>query len=236
MRQIMLTVMAVFCVATVSAGDIKSEKGNDAEQLFKQMEAKLHKAKTVSLSFASKAESDGEPFKGWKLKGTVAVVGGNKGRVEMSGGKEGSERFKALSISDGKQVVQDKGKPRPAPKVYTSNLLTIVARSGFFLMIAPLPPEPFTNPNFDLREGFTVSGFKLGKKEKIGERETQRIDYMLSVKGNAGKFPVAVWIDLKTRLPVKRQLQEAADKIWYTETYEITLDGKVDVKKFEFPK
>jgi hypothetical protein len=127
-------------------------------------------------------------------------------------------------------MVQDNGKPQPAPKVYTSNLMTVVARSGFFITIMPLPPEPFTNPDFDLKEGFSVSGFKLGKKEKIGERETQRVDYVLSVKGNEGQFPAAVWIDLKTGLPVKRELSGM-----YTENYELKLDGKLDLKMFELP-
>jgi outer membrane lipoprotein-sorting protein len=233
MRQITLTAVTVLCAATVFAADAPSEKGKSAEQWFQQMEAKLSKAKTVSLSFTSNAESEAEPFKGWKLKGTVAVMAGNKGRLEMNGGKPGGEPFKALSISSGTQTVQDRGKPQPAPKVYTSNLLTIVARSGFSLMTMPLPPEPFANPNFDLKEGFSASDFKLGKKEKIGERQTQRVDYVLSVKGNAGKLSASVWIDLKTGVPVKRRVGEEANKVWITETYEITLDGKVDTKKFE---
>jgi outer membrane lipoprotein-sorting protein len=231
MRQITLTVMAVLCAATLSAADNQDEKGNDAEQLFQRMEAKLHAAKTVNLSFDSKVISESLPIKGSKLKGTVAIADGNKARVEMSGGKTGSAPIKGLLISDGTQMVQNDGKLRPAPKVTASNLLTVVARSGFFITIMPLPPEPFTNPDFDLKEGFSVSGFKLGNKEKIGARETQRVDYVLSVKGNEGQFPAAVWIDLKTGLPVKRELTGM-----YTENYELTLDGKLDPKLFELPK
>jgi outer membrane lipoprotein-sorting protein len=205
MRQITLTVITVLCAATLSAADNQDEKGKDAEQLFQRMEAKLHAAKTVSLSFDSTVVSESLPIKGSKLKGTVAVMDGKKARLEMSGGKTGGHPFKGLLISDATQMVQN--------------------RSGFFITIMPLPPEPFTNPDFDLKEGFTVSGFKLGKKETIGERETQRVDYVLSVKGNEGQFPAAVWIDLKTGLPVKRELTGM-----YTENYELTLDGKLDTK------
>jgi outer membrane lipoprotein-sorting protein len=231
MRQITLTVVTVLCAATLSAADNQDEQGKDAEKLFQRMEAKLHAAKTVSLSFDSSVESESIPIKGWKLKGTVAVMDGKKARLEMNGGKTGGEPFKGLLISDGTQMVQNHGKPQPAPKVGPSNLITEIARSGFFITIMPLPPEPFTNPDFDLKEGFSVSGFKLGNKEKIGERETQRVDYVLSVKGNEGQFPAAVWIDLKTGLPVKRELTGM-----YTENYELTLDGKLDPKLFELPK
>ena len=231
MRQITLTVIAVLCAATLSAADNQDEQGKDAEQLFRRMEAKMHAAKTVSLSFDSSVVSESLPIKGSKLKGTVFIADGKKARLEMSGGKTGGEPFKGLLISDGTQMVQNHGKPQPAPKVCPSNLITEIARSGFFITIMPLPPEPFTNPDFDLKEGFSVSGFTLSKKEKLGERETQRVDYVLSVKGNEGQFPAAVWIDLKTGLPVKRELTGM-----YTENYELTLDGKLDPKLFELPK
>jgi hypothetical protein len=51
------------------------------------------------------------------------------------------------------------------------------------------------------------------------------------VKGNEGQFPATVWIDLKSGLPVKRELTGM-----YTENYEFTLDGKLDPKLFELPK
>jgi outer membrane lipoprotein-sorting protein len=224
-------VMAVLSAATLSAADNKDEKGKAAEQLFQQMETKLHAAKTISLSFDSQVVSDSLPIKGSKLKGTVVIADGKKARVEMSGSTAGGKTFHGLQISDGAQLVQDNGQPRPAPKLYTSNLLTVVARSGFFITIMPLPPEPFTNPDIDLKEGFSVSGFTLGNKEKVGELETRQVDYVLSVKGNAGQFPATVWIDLKTGLPVKREL-----KGMYTENYELKLDGKLDPKMFELPK
>ena len=103
-------------------------------------------------------------------------------------------------------------------------------------MITPLPPEPFANPDFDLKEGFSVSGFKLGPKERIGEGKARRVDYTLAVKGNEGTFPVSLWIDLKTGLPVKRQVGTGVAKVWYTETYQVKLNDKLDPKTFELPK
>ena len=236
MRQITLTALTILCAAPLLAADNEVEK-RGAQQLFQRMETKLEKAKTLSLSFDGKFESESPPFKGWKLKGTVAVMG-SKSRTEISRGKSGNEPFEALTVSDGTQMVEVQGsnrKTRPAPKVSISNLLTLVSRPGLMIMMTPLPPEPFANPDFDLKEGFSVSDFKLGPKEQIGARETQRVDYTLSVKGNVGTFSASVWIDLKTGLPVKRQVGEGAEKVWYSETYEVRLDGKLDPKMFELP-
>lgn len=236
MRQITLTVMLVLLAAKPIAAENDGEA--KAQQLFNQMEAKLEAAKTLSLSFDSKFETDSPPFNGWTLKGT-AVVMKKEFRAEISGGKPGKKAFEALTVSDGIQVVEIQGpnrKTRPASKVGVSNLLTVLARPGFIMMITPLPPEPFANADFDLKDGFSVSGFKLGPKERIGERETQRVDYTLSVKGNTGGFQVLVWIDSKTGLPLKRQVGTDAEKVWYSETYEVTVDGNVDPKTFELPK
>jgi hypothetical protein len=154
MRLITLTALTVLCAATLLAADNEGEKQN-AQQLFQQMEAKLEKATTLSLSFDSKFETDSPPFKGWKLKGTVAVMG-KKSRAELNGGKPGGEPFNVMSISDGVQTLDIQGsnrKTRPVPKVRNSNLLTVLTRSGFTMMTMPLPPEPFANPDFDLKEG-----------------------------------------------------------------------------------
>jgi outer membrane lipoprotein-sorting protein len=237
MRHITLTALIVLLTVTTLAGENDSDEAS-AQRLFKKMEAKLETAKTLRLSFDSKFETDSPPFKGWILKGTVAVKD-KQSRAEISRGKPGNEPFKALTVSDGTQVVEiqeGNRKTRPASKVSISNLLTLVERPGFMMMTTPLPPEPFANPNFDLKEGFSVSGFKLGPREQIGARETQRVDYTLSVKGNSGTFPVSVWIDSKTGLPVKRQVGTDTEKVWYSENYEVTLDGKVDPKTFELPK
>jgi hypothetical protein len=82
---------------------------------------------------------------------------------------------------------------------------------------------------------FPVSGFKLGNKEKIGECEAQRLDYVLGVKGKETTYHVTVWIDVKTELPVKRLVSDGGLP-WFTETYEMKLDGKLDPKIFEIPR
>jgi hypothetical protein len=237
MRHIALTAVLASYAATLSAADREGGQQN-AQRLFQQMEANLEKAEALHLSFDGRFETQSPPFQGWKLKGTVAVMG-KRYRSEISGGKPGNDPFKALTVSDGTRVVTNRGsdrKTRPASKVGVSNLLTVVSRPGFMMLITPLPPEPFVNPDVDFKEGFPVSGFKLGPKEQVGGRETQRVDYTLGVKGNDGAFAASVWIDLKAGLPVKRRVGEGGETVWYSETYEVGLGGKLDAKMFELPK
>ena len=125
--------------------------------------------------------------------------------------------------------------PHDTPKDLDLEIRTWVARPGLFLPQAPLPDVAVA----DAKDRYRVSGFKLGNKEKVGERETQRLDYQLSVKGQDLPFSVTVWIDLKSGLPVKRLVTSGAgkEKFAVSETYgKLTLDEKVDPKKFDLPK
>ncbi len=83
-----------------------------------------------------------------------------------------------------------------------------------------------------------VSGFTLGKKEKLNGRVAQIIEYELKFSGFNDSVAVVVWVDTKTNLPLKRMESDKKDgKLDYTETYtKLTLGGKIDEKKFELPK
>jgi hypothetical protein len=170
-------------------------------------------------------------------------MSGNKLRLEFSGGKnpgDDGKPYKVLWMSDGTTrsiiTVSGEGKPKPgkAPKNLAARFLTVVARPGVLMSQLPLPDVAVA----DEKERFPVSNFTLGKEEKVGERQTQRLDYQLAVKGQNPTFSVTVWIDLKTGLPVKRLVTggEGEEKLAYCETYNLTLDGKLDPKMFELPK
>jgi outer membrane lipoprotein-sorting protein len=231
--------LALLMVLSVSAQD-----NNEAEQLFQTMEAKLDKAKALNLSFDVKIEEGELPGfpKGTGPKGTLAVMSGNEFRLEFRGGKnpgDDGKPHKVLWISDGTQsmmTVSGEGKPKPGktPKNLAAGFMTVVARPGVLMSQSPLPDVAVA----DEKERFPVSGFQLGKKERVGERETQRLDYHLAVKGQNPRFSVTVWIDLKTGLPVKRRVTGGVgeEKLAYSETYELKLDGKLDPKLFELPK
>ena len=88
-----------------------------------------------------------------------------------------------------------------------------------------------------LDDMFKVSDFVLGKKEKVGEREAQVIDYKL-VMDNRDTAETTIWIDTETKLPLKRVLssKNANESLRITETYRIRVNGKIDGKKFELLK
>jgi len=222
---------------------VSAQDNKDAEKLFQAMEAKLDKATALDLAFTLTVQEGQLPGirQGDGIKGTLAIMSGNKLRLEYSGAKNAEGKpAQVVRISDGAQqimTVEGEGKPTPSKvsKDFTAGFLTVVARPGIYMAQLPLADVKVA----DEKERFPVSGFKLGKKEKVGERETQRLDYQLAVKGDVAKFSVTLWIELKTGLPVKRLIAMEAgpnEKIVYSETYEITLDGRLDPKKFELPK
>jgi len=215
---------------------------DDAEKLFRQMEAKLMKAKTVDCAFDAKVEAD----KTGTLKGAVLLGEGNKVRIEMSnesGGMKGEETV----ISDGtKSKASDKGAlTTDVPKWLGEAVRAAVARCGVALLsvLGPRPADPekeFPEKEFKIDEHFQVSDFKLGKKEMVNKQEAQAVQYTLTLKKpKKEKIEVSVWIDPKTQLPLKRVLTGTLDgkKMTITETYtKMEIDGKIDPKQFELPK
>lgn len=226
--------------------------GDDrAKQLFQEMEQRLAKAKSLECAFEIKAEwaSGGDPRKTMLLEGSLFLADGNRVREEMNERTDGRPLFKFL-VSDGARWWwHDKGSPphlvdkKPWASL-NADFLTSLARAGFFLPTAPLPPVEAA----DGKDRFPVSGFRLGPKEKLGEREAQRLEHQLFIKGQKGpkgeelSFPVTVWLDPQTSLPIKRMLSlkfvgTKEPELVITESYgKLVLDGEVNAKKFELPK
>lgn len=205
---------------------------NEAEKLFHAMEQKLDKAQTLECVFEVKINT-------LSYEGSLFLAQGNRARLEINEATKGRP-MRLLMISDGaRRSFQDNGISRPqlgdTPKNLNGEILTWVARPGVFLPSTPLPDVKADAA----KDRFQVSGFELGKKEKVGEREAQRLDYQLSVKGLDHTLSVAVWLDLTSRLPVKRVATErvAGQETIVVEIYgTLTLDEKVDAKKFDLPK
>jgi outer membrane lipoprotein-sorting protein len=199
---------------------------NEAEQLFRQMEAKVIKAKTVECAFDAKVEAD----KTGTIKGTLLLGEGKKCRMEM-GIEFGGMKEKFTMISDGtkmKAVID--GKPTPAEDAnlgYVKEMRAAVVHGVAFTSWSTGLPVPVY---------FRASDFKLGKKEMVDKQEAQVVQYtlthpLLRPKQEA-KYDVTVWIDTKTQLPLKRVFNGTM-----TETYtKLEVDGKIDAKQFELPK
>jgi hypothetical protein len=167
--------------------------------------------------------------------GSLVLAEGNRACVQINEATEGRS-MRLLIVSDGtRRSFQDNGIGQPqlgdTPKNLNAEIVTWVARSGVFLPHAPLPDVRVD----EAKDQFRVSGFQLGKKEKVGEQEKQRLEYQLSVRGL--EFSVAIWLDLNTGLPIKRLVTQRGQQTTVVETYpKLTLNEKVDAKKFDLPK
>jgi hypothetical protein len=112
--------------------------------------------------------------------------------------------------------------------------------AGLFRVRAEEPGEK--EPGLD--DLLNVSDFVLGKKEQVGEREAQVIDYKLVMDNGPPQVTEStiwlgtVWLDTETKLPLKRVLsfKNANESRRVTETYRIRINIKIDEKKFELPK
>ena len=213
---------------------------NEAEKLFRQMEKEVNNAKAVRVASDDKADA-----RGIRLKWTLVFVEGNKCRVELEGtgdlqGLEGSV-FKQVTTSDGAKLLSvQRGTPKPkedAPKDLTNMLKGSISRCG--MSVQWLTGFDSKKTGFKIDEDFKVTDFVLGDKEKVGEHEAQVVRYNVFLRGKV-KLPVSVWLDAKTKLPLKRVTtipDKGEQKLTVTETFtQVTLNPKLEPKTFELPK
>jgi outer membrane lipoprotein-sorting protein len=225
------------------AAMVGADNDKDAEKAFQEMSAALTKAKSFACTFEMKMDTpDGKG----SFKGSLAVAPGNKVRIEMKGGG-GGKTMDLLVVSDGaKSVTVDDKKTQPvrdAPKNMGKLVLGGTARGGIFApmwLAVEVHADGEKPRETDLDELLKVSGFKLGKKEKVDDKEAQAIEYTLTAASVGGeKINATVWVDVKTHVPLKRMLTaKIGDKqLTVTETYsKVEVDGKIDAKTFELPK
>jgi len=225
------------------AAMVGADNDKDAEKAFQEMSATLTKAKSFACTFDVKMDApDGKG----SFKGSLAVAQGNKVRVEMSG-EGGGKTMELLVVSDGAKSVtisDKKTQPiRDTPKNMSKLVLGGTARGGIFVpmwLAVQVVPEGKEPPEVDLEESIKVSDFKLGKKEKVDDKEALAIEYVLTAASAGGeKLNTTVWVDAKTHVPLKRLLTaKVGDKqLTVTETYsKVEVDGKLDAKTFELPK
>jgi outer membrane lipoprotein-sorting protein len=216
---------------------VPNAEPTDAEKLFRQMDMKVMKAKTLECVYEWKIEMDNE---GAALKGRLLLGEGNKFRSEWTYERGIYPKVKFLYLSDGeklvaiingkKEVVADR-----TAKGEADFLRAKLSRWNLYLPGNPVLLLPASLGNkgreFKIEDDLKVSDFKFGKKEMVGKREAQIVEYKLTVKGKAQMQ--TVWLDAKTQLPVKRTSKGGH----YTVTYsKLTFDGKIDAKQFELPK
>src|SRR5262249_45039224 len=106
---------------------LPGQADDQGDQLFRQMEAKLSKAKTFSLSF----DVNFEEIDTGKLQGSLASMSGNKARFEMQGKLAGKDGL--LIVSDGSRI-RIRGKlddtTEDTPKKFDELIRAFVSRAG----------------------------------------------------------------------------------------------------------
>jgi outer membrane lipoprotein-sorting protein len=241
MRLLLSLALLVVTAWPAAAGE------NEAEKLFRGMEKNVREAKTLQLHFDATI-TDGNAEK-WNAKGTLVLGEGDKLRMESESKLSGFE-VKFTIVSDGTDMMRSDstkapGKPKDdrtktdkSPKDFGVYFRGALPRDGLFVSFQ----------NLDRRgdfpaDIFKLSDFKLAGKETIGERNTQVLQYTITMKEKGkNKEPnvlsMKMWLDAKTNLPVKMAMTGGRSGITdVTETYsEFTIDGKVDAKSFELPK
>jgi outer membrane lipoprotein-sorting protein len=216
---------------------------NQAEKLFRESEKRLAEADQVQITVESTLEGTRE--KG-HFKGTLLLARGNKASVVVQGNIL-DEKIKLSFVSNGTRMKMEmtmlkSQEEKDIPKDFNATLAVTISRAGMlaglFRARAQRPGEK--EPGLD--DLLKVSDLVLGKKEKVGERETQVIDYKLVMdNGYTAESTIwlgTIWLDTETKLPLKRVLsfKNANESRRVTETYQIRVNGKIDLKKFELPK
>jgi outer membrane lipoprotein-sorting protein len=217
---------------------------NDAEKMFRAMESKVRAVKSLKMVCELEGTISDEDDR-IKVKASQQFAGKNKARFELHTEMLGIIS-KTLQLCDGKQMVAFEsgravGEPRPADPELNAGLPKAIGRGGFML------PRLVVNRDktgFDADKLLPASNFKLGAKERVGDKDAQIIEYIVkfggesSAFGNCDKVEVTLWIDAKTMIPLKRKVASAnAKKRFFVEVYkEFVINPELDSKIFSLPK
>jgi outer membrane lipoprotein-sorting protein len=228
------TIVALGLLAAALVPAVQAQE-NEAEKLFREMEKKVTSAKAVRV-----ASDDKIAASGIRLKWMLVFAEGNKCSLEGTFESEG-KTLKEFTISDGTKLLStQRGTPRPkedAPKDLTNMLQGSISRCG--MSVQWLTGLDGKKQGFKIDKDFKVTDFALGDKEKVGEHEAHVVHYNLFLR-NKVKLSVSVWLDAKTKLPLKRVTtipDKGKQKVTVTETFtQLTLNPKLEPKAFELPK
>lgn len=212
---------------------------DEGEALFKQMEETLLKAKTLSFKVA--LSTQGQKLGQNRLEGAVLLEQPRKQKALLEG-RVAEEVRKIQVTADGKDVKwfltgfgDTKG---AAPEKMNRNLLLFLSRADLFDGIYMGAGLEWAEGDQDAGGRLKVSRFKAAGAEKVGDVEARKVEYLLECTELKVRYDATVWIDPKTKLPLKRVLKTndgARDQI--TETYTaFKVDEKTDPAAFQIPK
>lgn len=223
--------------ALVAAVLLLPQEKNEAEALLRKMEDKLLEAKTLQVRIEGSTRL---PTGAATIKSSLLIGEATEVRMELEI-KSPKETLNFLAVSDGSKLHTSSSKRRSFPADSPVNLSNKVVhaftRAGTIFCGRLLEAVEEGQDSAGPREVPDLCNFKMGKKDKIGGRDAQRIHFTL--KGPDNPVTVTLWIDVATTLPIKRELRgmQGVVDVTTVETFtELKLDEKIDPAKFELPK
>ena len=220
-------------LAILAAVLIAPQEKNEAEELYKKMEAKILEAKTIQARLQGSMIQDTQHL---DMRGELLLGEKNQARYEITT-QIGSTVTPSTAVTDGKKMAlvypDGKGAPTNAaiPEKFGRLMRVRLARAGVVAATEAMQVEKLLKE--DPATTIRVRDFKLGAKEKVAWREAQQVEYRMTKAGEPDRA-ATVWIDLETHLPLKRVLRMGPWTV--TERYlSFSLDEKIEPSKFELP-
>ncbi|HYV37426.1 MAG TPA: DUF2092 domain-containing protein [Gemmataceae bacterium] len=220
-----------------------SAQPNEAEKLYRAFEKKLAGAKAAyKFTFEIEMTSKNDTM---KIKGDLLSTNANQMRFSFNGTADRGGQAKVMTgqmVCDGRQMQMAvsnnnlaNSKTEAAPDQMSAILKGYMTRIGLFLSLEySLPPRPGQTP-----DQFQLAGFKMAGKEKVGNVETQVIEYTVTKQGEKDPIACKLWIDVKSGMPLKRMVEtsKGGEMGRIVELYtEWQIDPKLKGDEFTLPK
>jgi outer membrane lipoprotein-sorting protein len=214
---------------------------NEAESLLREMDGRIVAAKSLRIEFTIDDSADGKPQR--LTEGTLLIADGNRVRYDLTG------MVTANVVSDGKQLVSVFAKPlekksQLTPAWFNDVLKAWIGRGGTFITFGKV--LEYANKSVGEEPGDKVgpraTNARLLPSEKLKEIKVHVVEYDLAFTrliADVDAAKVRVWIDPKSKLPLRRTMtfKFGTDEKTYTAIHtKIEVDPKLDPKLFELPK
>ena len=195
----MRTLGLLLLLVSAAAAQDAAKSDPAAEELLKKVEARIQKAKTVTIRAAAELQMGKTPF---KIDVALDFKEGNRARMLLTRTSPEGKKETVGSACDGKtlRVRLTDGVKEFVPKADLAEKLRAMS------LRAPL---------LDLSSGFergsapsalTFGGFAFLPDEKVGDR-TARVVAYVALRGT-DRIDMKVWIDEKGLEPLKREAVE----------------------------
>jgi outer membrane lipoprotein-sorting protein len=214
---------------------------NEADLLLREMDAKIVAAKSLRIEFTIDDSGDGKPTR--LTEGALLVADGNRVRYDLTG------MITASVISDGKQLESVFAKPlekksQLTPAWFNDVLKAWIGRGGTFVAFGKV--LEYANKSVGEEPGDKVAphatNARMLPSEDLKGIKVPVVEYDLTFPkliADVDTAKVRLWIDPKSKLPLRRTLtfKFGTEEKTYTAIHtKIEIDPKLDPKLFELPK